>query len=87
MLLQKLKNKYKGSQGQAPSPFWDPLEFIIREAKIRHIDVHAWLNPLRARNKGATYQFAPNHMSQLYPDVTYNYDGYIWMDPGSNMGI
>lgn len=76
-----------GTQGKAPSPYWDPLDFIIKEAKARNIEVHAWLNPLRGRNKGETYAFASNHMTQLYPTVTYNYDGYVWMDPGSTQGI
>ena len=76
-----------GTQGKAPSPYWDPLDFIIKEGKARNIEVHAWLNPLRGRNKGETYAFASNHMTQLYPTVTYNYDGYVWMDPGSTQGI
>ena len=77
---------YKGAQGRAPDPFWDPLKFIITEARARGLEVHAWLNPYRARNKGDNTPFHPSHMAVKYPSVAYNYDGYVWMDPGSNTG-
>lgn len=37
-----------GTQGQTPSPFWDPLEEAIRLAHERGMELHAWLNPFRA---------------------------------------
>ena len=72
-----------GTQGKAPSPEWDPLEFIVREAHMRNIDVHAWLNPYRARNKGETYALAANHMANKFSKYAYNFDNFLWMDPGS----
>jgi uncharacterized lipoprotein YddW (UPF0748 family) len=72
-----------GTQGTAPSPFWDPLAFMIDEAHKRNIEVHAWLNPYRARPAGATYELAPNNMAKRFPQYAYPYAKNIWMDPGS----
>ena len=35
-------------QGKAPVPFYDPLEFMIRETHKRGMEFHAWCNPYRA---------------------------------------
>ncbi len=72
-----------GDQGTAPSPFWDPLAFIINEAHQRDIEVHAWLNPYRARITGATYPLASNNMAKRFPQYAYTYGNNIWMDPGA----
>ena len=37
-----------GKQGKAPVPFYDPLEFMIRETHKRGMEFHAWCNPYRA---------------------------------------
>ena len=37
-----------GKQGQAPEPYYDPLEFWVEEAHKRGIELHAWFNPYRA---------------------------------------
>ncbi|PCJ50195.1 MAG: hypothetical protein COA74_02930 [Gammaproteobacteria bacterium] len=39
-----------GKQGQAPVPFYDPLEFWIEESHKRGLELHAWLNPYRAHH-------------------------------------
>ena len=36
------------SEGTAPSPFWDPLEYAIELAHERGMELHAWFNPYRA---------------------------------------
>lgn len=72
-----------GTHGVAPSPSWDPLLFIITEARKRNIEVHAWLNPYRARTSGATYQLAANSMAKRFPTYAYTYNKFIWMDPGA----
>ena len=33
--------------GQAPSPYYDPLEFAVAEAHKRGLELHAWFNPYR----------------------------------------
>ena len=72
-----------GTQGKAPNPFYDPLKFMIDEAHKRGIDVHAWFNPYRARNKNEQYALAANHMGVKLSKYTYTYDNYLWMDPGA----
>lgn len=56
------------AQGTAPSPAWDPLEFAITEAHKRGMELHAWLNPFRAKASGGTPTLAANHVSVLHPD-------------------
>ncbi|CAF2260797.1 unnamed protein product [Rotaria magnacalcarata] len=72
-----------GIHGKPPSPLWDPLEFITAEAHKRNIEVHAWINPYRARMYGSTYELASNHKAKRFPKYAYTYNKYMWMDPGS----
>lgn len=37
-----------GKLGKYPYPYYDPLEFMIREAHKRGLEFHAWFNPYRA---------------------------------------
>lgn len=46
-----------GSQGQPPSPFYDPLQFALDEAHARGIEVHVWLNPYRGATEVRWYDF------------------------------
>ena len=39
-----------GKQGKRPSPYYDPLQFIIEEAHRRCMEVHGWINPYRVTN-------------------------------------
>ena len=55
-----------GTQGTAPSPLWDPLAFAVTESHARGLDLHAWLNPYRA--KRGTDTAAPNHVTVQHPD-------------------
>ena len=59
-----------GTQGKAPSPFWDPLEFAVKEAHARGLDLHAWLNPYRVKQTPAMV-LAPNNVSKLHPTWTF----------------
>ena len=40
-----------GEQGVAPEPFWDPLQWMIDECHKRGMELHAWINPYRAKTK------------------------------------
>ncbi len=57
-----------GKQGQPPVPFYDPLEFMIREAHKRGMEFHAWCNPYRADFKIGGSSIAPNHITRLKRD-------------------
>lgn len=70
-----------GVQGQAPSPLWDPLQFMIDECHRRNMELHAWINPYRAKTKGTTV-LAPNHPARLHPERFFSYDGQLLFDPG-----
>ena len=34
-----------GKQGEAPSPYYDPLSFMIEATHQRGMEFHAWINP------------------------------------------
>ena len=36
-----------GVQGQAPSPYWDPLAWMVEQCHKRGMELHAWINPYR----------------------------------------
>ena len=55
-----------GTQGLAPNPLWDPLSFAITEAHKRGLDLHAWLNPYRAKTT-STYTTSANHITVTQP--------------------
>ena len=71
-----------GAQGRAPDPYWDPLEFAVREAHARNLELHAWFNPYRARNDDARSPLAKTHIALTDPALVKKYAGFLWMDPG-----
>ncbi len=71
-----------GAQGRAPDPYWDPLEFAVREAHARGLELHAWFNPYRARHTDAKSPLSPSHIGRTNPELVKPYAGYLWMDPG-----
>jgi uncharacterized lipoprotein YddW (UPF0748 family) len=70
-----------GVQGQAPSPYWDPLQWMINECHRRGMELHAWINPYRARTKSTT-RLAANHIKVLKPQNCFEYDGLTILNPG-----
>lgn len=69
-----------GSQGSDPG--FDPLAFAIEEAHRRNIEVHAWLNPYRAKASTNSSAVQP-HISLQYPEHSHTYGTQLWMDPGA----
>jgi uncharacterized lipoprotein YddW (UPF0748 family) len=70
-----------GEMGKAPDPAWDPLDFAIREAHARGIELHAWFNPYRAGFVG-TKTVSPKHVRRTQPRMVRAYGKYFWLDPG-----
>ncbi len=70
-----------GVQGQAPSPYWDPLEWMIKECHKRGMELHAWINPYRAKIK-STNKMANNHIAVRNPERVFAYDGQLILNPG-----
>jgi len=73
-----------GTQGQAPEPFYDPLEFAVREAHARGLELHAWFNPYRARHPAGRSELAQTHVARAQPELVKQYGSYLWMDPGED---
>lgn len=71
-----------GKAGQAPSPYYDPLQFTIDEARKRRLEVHAWFNPFRARHPSCKGDVSPNHITRRHPELIRKYGSLEWMDPG-----
>ncbi|RYG75709.1 hypothetical protein EON77_10835, partial [bacterium] len=70
-----------GVAGQAPTPFYDPLQTWIEEAHRRGIELHAWFNPYRAA-MNAEIPLPPTHIAKTNPNVVLKYGDKLWLDPG-----
>ncbi len=71
-----------GRQGLPPSPYYDPLEFMIKETHKRGMEFHAWINPYRAVFNINTSSISPTHVSRLFPNMFVTYGGKKYFDPG-----
>lgn len=72
-----------GRMGEAPRPRWDPLQFACAEAHERGLELHAWINPYRARYVGAKSPVARTHVSRAHPDWMVPHGRHLWTDPGN----
>ncbi|MFC2767210.1 MAG: glycoside hydrolase family 10 protein, partial [Prevotella sp.] len=70
-----------GVQGQPPSPYWDPLQWMIGQCHQRGMELHAWINPYRARMKTPA-PMAPNHILTTHPERAFEYGGLYVLNPG-----
>ena len=69
-----------GVQGRAPYPLWDPLAWMTEQCHKRGMEIHAWINPYRAKTKGTT-QLASGHVAVQHPERTFSYDNQIILNP------
>lgn len=72
-----------GTQGKAPSPYYDPLEFMIEETHKRGMEFHAWCNPYRAIYSIAKSSVSPSHITRTHPEWFLTYGGTRYFDPGN----
>ena len=70
-----------GKQGQAPSPMWDPLQWMIDECHRRGMELHAWINPYRAKTK-TTRALHLSHRLMKFPSSVFAYEGQFILNPG-----
>ncbi|MCI5560326.1 MAG: family 10 glycosylhydrolase [Phocaeicola sp.] len=70
-----------GEQGKAPVPYWDPLQFMIDECHKRNMELHAWVNPYRAKTKGTT-RLSTMHPHYRHPEMFFTYADQMYFDPG-----
>lgn len=71
-----------GKQGVAPTPEYDPLEFAIKEARKRGMELHAWINPYRATNNLLDSEISSNHITRTHPEWFFTYSGKKYFNPG-----
>ena len=72
-----------GVQGKPPSPYYDPLQFMINETHKRAMEFHAWCNPYRADFKIGKASIASSHITRLHPDWFLDYGDKKYFDPGN----
>src|SRR5690606_17115761 len=72
-----------GTQGKAPTPYYDPLHFMIEEAHKRGMEFHAWLNPYRANFNIKTASIASNHITKLHPEWFVTYGDKRYFEPSN----
>jgi uncharacterized lipoprotein YddW (UPF0748 family) len=75
-----------GKQGRPPSPYYDPLLFMIDETHKRGFEFHAWCNPYRANFNIGKSSIAPAHITKLHPEWFLTYGGKLYFDPGNKDG-
>ncbi len=68
-----------GTQGKAPDGNWDPLAHAIEGAHARGLELHAWVNPFRARHAAASSAVVRDHRARPY---MVQYGKEVWLDPG-----
>jgi uncharacterized protein YbbC (DUF1343 family)/uncharacterized lipoprotein YddW (UPF0748 family) len=70
-----------GTQGLAPDPYYDPLEFWIEEVHKRGIELHAWLNPYRAHHMVGG-EVTESSIVKKRPELVVQLEtGYWWLIP------
>jgi uncharacterized lipoprotein YddW (UPF0748 family) len=71
-----------GKQGRPPSPYYDPLEFMVSETHKRGMEFHAWCNPYRAEHSIGRSSISTGHITRLFPKWFLSYGGKRYFDPG-----
>lgn len=69
-----------GRQGVPPSPLWDPLQWMVNECHKRGMELHAWINPYRAKT-AATTDLAVSHPYNKNPELFFRYGKLILFNP------
>lgn len=71
-----------GKQGEAPVPMYDPLDFAIKAAHDRNMELHAWFNPYRASQDSDRRKRSSDHISYTKPDWFFKYGNKTYFNPG-----
>jgi uncharacterized lipoprotein YddW (UPF0748 family) len=72
-----------GVQGRPPSPYYDPLQFMIDESHKRGFEFHAWCNPYRADFNIGSSSIAPAHITKIHPEWFLDYGNKKYFDPAN----
>lgn len=71
-----------GKQGLPPTPYYDPLAFMIGETHKRGMEFHAWLNPYRAVFNIKKSSVSPSHLTRIHPEWFLIYGDKKYFNPG-----
>ena len=68
---------------ESPFPIYDPLEFWVKEAHVRGLELHAWFNPYRANHPSMKGEISEKSIIKTHPNLVRQLGdkGYYWMDP------
>lgn len=69
-----------GTQGMAPSDGWDPLGWMVEQCHQRGMELHAWINPYRAKTKGTT-ALDSRHSYMAHPERIFPYGDLLIFNP------
>ncbi|MAM17938.1 MAG: family 10 glycosylhydrolase [Christiangramia sp.] len=70
-----------GTQGKAPNPYYDPLEFWVEAAHERGLELHVWLNPYRAHHTTGK-EITEASIIKRKPEIAVELaNGMWWLDP------
>lgn len=69
-----------GTQGVGPNPYWDPLQWMVEQCHKRGMEIHAWINPYRAKTK-CTTELAASHPYSRYPERFFKYGDLLIFNP------
>jgi len=72
-----------GIQGRPPSPYYDPLAFMISETHKRGMVFHAWMNPYRAVFNLFNSSLSATHITKVHPEWFLVYGDKRYFDPGN----
>ncbi|MEO0454070.1 MAG: family 10 glycosylhydrolase [Verrucomicrobiota bacterium] len=72
-----------GKMGREPDPFYDPLSFAIKEAHLRGLELHAWINPFRALTNIELF-VSEDHISKTNPDWIRPVKKMQWLNPADS---
>ena len=75
-----------GKQGRPPSPYYDPLQFMIEETHKRGMEFHAWCNPYRAELNIGSSSISATHVTRTHPAWFVKYGDKRYFDPGNKEG-
>jgi uncharacterized lipoprotein YddW (UPF0748 family) len=71
--------------GPGVDPGYDPLAFAITQAHLRGIELHAWINPFRAK-ANLKHQVGGGHIALRHPEWTKPAGSILLLDPGIAQG-
>lgn len=69
-----------GTQGKAPKPYWDPMQFMIEQCHKRGMEFHAWINPYRVKTT-LRNSLSPIHVYNIHPEWFVTYGDQLYFDP------